>query len=153
MQGMFACSVIEGSTQGFTIDSDDFSLCEKADGLNPGKEAFLECFGINLGEDSAEGVVGRDSVGQLQELLEPSDLSFADLFDLGPGVCAAKNAAQGDDDDFKQVVAFGAVDAGVFQAREVIRDVTRLSFIQHHLLCRVAVDNTTIISAFYLLGT
>ena len=62
---------------------------QELDGGLIGIEVFVMEFGVvtgQAGEHSTECVVGRDTVGQLQELLEPIQLRLPELFDSDPPV-------------------------------------------------------------------
>src|SRR5205823_2950214 len=49
------------------------------------------------GKGAAEGVVGGDAVGQGQEAAKPVVLGVAELLDVGPGLGAADDGAQGEE--------------------------------------------------------
>ena len=59
---------------------------------------------VQASKDIAEGVVGRDAVGQFQEGLKPGQLAPAEELDVDPGI----GAADGDGQDVHQFVASGA---------------------------------------------
>ena len=70
---------------------------------------------VEPGEDAAEGVVGGDAVGQVEEAAEEVELGPAVALDLGPAVGPGQGAAQGQDDDIQQGVMSAALDAGIGQ--------------------------------------
>ena len=68
MDGGFARSRIVGTPKGFAIERDDLPFVGQFRGqrLNPRGETILEVLGRDPGEDTAEGVMRRNAVGQLQ---------------------------------------------------------------------------------------
>ena len=69
--------------------------------------------------------MGGDAVGQRQEALEPIVLGGAELLDVGPGLGAADDGTQGNQEDVTQEVFLGPVDAGVGQVGEVVGERQR----------------------------
>ena len=103
--------------------------------LGPGHEALLELLRVQPGADVAEGVVGRDAVGQFQEGLEPFQIALAEQFDVDPGVGAADDGADGNCNDVQQLVPLAPVDPGVLQRLEIIHNGRALPLSHHSPLC------------------
>jgi hypothetical protein len=78
-----AMGPVLGTAQGFTIDGDGFPLKRGGKLSGPTGEEVMESLGIELGEETAEGVVGGDAVGQFQEFLQPVKLGPAVFSHLG----------------------------------------------------------------------
>jgi hypothetical protein len=66
-----APGLVAGAAQSFSIDGKGFSLKRCGKLPHPAGEEVREPLGIEPGEETAEGVVGGDAVGQFQEFLEP----------------------------------------------------------------------------------
>jgi hypothetical protein len=94
-------------------------------GGHPAAEPLGERLGVQGGADPVEGVVGGDAVGQGQEVGEPFALGQAEGGDLLPGVGAAQDGAPGDGQDVGQQVRLVAVQAGVRQVGEHVREGQR----------------------------
>jgi hypothetical protein len=62
--------------QSLSINSDDLASGQGTDRLDPFQKAVPELLGIQMGKDSAKGVVGRDTIGQFQESLQPTLLGL-----------------------------------------------------------------------------
>jgi hypothetical protein len=67
-----------GSAKGFPIDGDGFAAEGLGHILHPLSKKRLKAFGIDPCKETAEGVVGRDTVGELEEFFEPCDFGVAD---------------------------------------------------------------------------
>ena len=85
------------------------------------KEAYgrpLEGVPINKGEDAPEGIVGRNSVLQAQELPQPPLLLFPKLGNLGPCGSVCKHGKERDEEDLRQGIVRHGVDPAVLHAAE-----------------------------------
>jgi hypothetical protein len=89
--------------------------------LHPSSKERLKAFGIDSCEETAEGVVGRDTVWQFEEVFEPCAFGAAELGDLCPGVGAADDGAKRDQEDVVEAVA-SVVTSGVLDAVEVFAE-------------------------------
>jgi hypothetical protein len=83
--------------------------------LHPGQEAGLERRRIEGGEDPAEGVMGGNAVGQVQELPEERLLAAPERLNGHPAVGPRDHGANGDGHDVEQGVALGALDPRIGQ--------------------------------------
>ena len=119
--GGFAVGLVAGAAQGLAIDGDGLALkrCGKLPG--PAGKEVMEPLGIKLGKETAEGVVGRDAVGQFQEFLKPVELGAAVFSHLGPGVGAADEGAKSKQEDIVKQVP-GVVTSGVLEAVEMFAE-------------------------------
>ena len=90
-----------------------------------GYEAVLRLRRVQPSKDSAEGVVARDAVGQLQEGLQPGQLAPAEAVDVDPGTAAADGGTDGDGRNVRQLVASGAFHPGIVQLSKVIGNIRR----------------------------
>jgi hypothetical protein len=50
--------------QSFSINSNDLTSGHGTELLNPFQETVPELLGIQVGEDPAKGIMGRDAIGQ-----------------------------------------------------------------------------------------
>ena len=113
--------MVPGAAQGFAIDGDGFTLKRFGKLLHPAGEEVMKPLGIKLGEETAEGVVGRDAVWQFQEFLKPVKLGPAVFSHLGPGVGAADEGAKSNQEDIVEQVP-GVVSSGVLEAVEMFAE-------------------------------
>jgi len=86
--------------------------------LHPLSKKRLKAFGIDHSEETAEGIVGRDTVGQFKEFFEPCDFGVAELSDLCPAVGAADDGAKRNHQDVVEAVA-SVVTSGMLDAVEM----------------------------------
>ena len=114
----FAIDLVVGSAKGFSIDGDGFTVEGLGYILHPLSKERLKAFGIDPCEETAEGVVGRDTVGQFKEFFEPCDFGVAELGDLCPGVGAADDGAKRDQEYVVEAMA-SVVTSGVLDAVEM----------------------------------
>ena len=116
-----AVGSVVGAAQGFSIDGDCFTLEGFGKLPHPAGEEVMEPLGIELGEETAEGVMGGDAVGQFQEFLKPVKLGAAVFSYLGPGVGAADEGAKSNQEDIVEQVP-GVVPSGVLDAVEMFAE-------------------------------
>src|SRR5579875_3343563 len=107
-------------TQGFAIDGDVPYTQDGADLVQPAEQGGLQGLGLETVEDTLEGVMGGEAIGQLQEALQPVQAFASEGFDVGPGVGAGDDGADGDGEDVAQQVTLAAVDAGIFETANVL---------------------------------
>jgi hypothetical protein len=72
----------------------------------------VEPAGVQELEDSGEGIVGRDAVGQFQEGLQPGFLGPSIGLDLNVGLAAGDDAAEDDEDIDESVLPVGGCSGG-----------------------------------------
>jgi hypothetical protein len=65
--GGFAVGLVAGAAPGLAIDGDGFALKRFGKLPGPAGKEVMEPLGIKLGKETAEGVMGRDAVWQVQE--------------------------------------------------------------------------------------
>ena len=121
VDGGAAIGPVMGTAQGFTIDGDGFTQKRYGKLPGPAGEEVMEPLGIELGEETAEGVVGGDAVGQFQEFLQPVKLGPAVFSHLGPGVGAADEGTKSNQEDIVEQVP-GVVTSGVLDAVEMFAE-------------------------------
>lgn len=107
-------------TQGFAIDGYVPYAQEDADLVQPTQQGGLQGLGLETIEEAIEGVVRGNAVGQFQEALQPVPTLVPEGFDVGSGVGAGDDGADGDGEDVAQEMTFAAVDAGVFETANVL---------------------------------
>ena len=78
----------------------------------------MKAFGIDPCEETAEGIVGGDAIGQFQEFFKPDDFRAAELSYLGPGVGAADDGTKSNQEHVVEAVS-GVVMPGVLDAVEM----------------------------------
>jgi hypothetical protein len=105
--------------QGFLIHGNHLALGDVRHGLNPIQKVSLELFRIQAGEDAAKGVVGGDTVGQLQKGREPVEFGMAEAFYIHPAVGTADHGADSNDQDIQQLMTFAALNSRVFRVGEM----------------------------------
>ena len=88
-------------------------------------KAAVEGTRVDALKDTLEGVMGRNTIGQCEETLQPSMALFAKRVDLLPIIGATQDGTKGDNDDVEQLMSFVAVDARVFELAEMVFDGKR----------------------------
>ncbi len=91
VNGVLLGGPVETPAQRLAVNGDVFSSRISSEVAHKGLENFFEGVGVQGGKDAPEGVVGRDSVFQLQEGLKPLPARLSKLFDLSPALGAAQN--------------------------------------------------------------
>ena len=105
MDGRFTVFFVVRSSKGFTINSDGFATERHGHIVYPPDEELIEAVWIDSGKEASEGVVRRNSVGQLQKWFEPLDFGSAIFSDLSPRVRPADDAAKSDQEHIVKTVA------------------------------------------------
>lgn len=72
------------AAQGFAINGDDLTAGQWAEILHPIEEALLERLWLKAGKETAKGIVGRYTVWQLEEGVEPVFFGLAKQLNLFP---------------------------------------------------------------------
>ena len=93
-----------GTAERLAIDGDMLDVDRRCDRLNPRAETRLERLRLDSVENALVSVMGRDTLGQVQETPKPVAAPFAEGLDLLPVLCTRDDGAQGDDDDVLQRV-------------------------------------------------
>ena len=122
MDGALLTGPVIGTAGRLAVNGHHFTRQQFGDGLGPGNEAVLQLRRVQTSEDIAEGVVGRDAVGQFQEALKPGQLALAEELDVNPGIGAADGGANGDGQDVHQFMMPGALHPWVIQVSEMIEN-------------------------------
>ena len=104
-----------GATQGLAVDGYMLDPQSGTDGLHPFPKASLERLGLEPIEDTLEGVVRGDAVGQLQEGAQPVAAFASEGHDLLPILGPGDDRAQSDDDDVLQAVQAPVGSPGVLE--------------------------------------
>ena len=112
VQGLVAGRAVARAAQGLAVDR-HLARHQVGHGGHPTPEAGLELHGVDQGEEAAEGVVGGDAVGQLQEAAQPLQLGVAEALDGHPVVRTAQDSTQGHRNHIQQLVPLAALDAWV----------------------------------------
>src|SRR5437899_7143152 len=100
----FATRPIRRTAHGFAINGHHTPLRRLKDRRDPTREALLKLLRIEQGKYAPEGIMRWNTMGQFQERFQPGVLGLAIPFDIRPTFAAAKDGAQGDDDDIDQVM-------------------------------------------------
>jgi hypothetical protein len=135
-----------GTAQRLAVDGDDLTGDHRADRRRPRAETRLERFGRQQREDASEGIVRRDTVGQLQELPKPGLLRAAELCDGHPAVGAGERRRNGEDHHVEQVVPAPQRIARVFQHAEVAHE-GGIGFRRRHRRSSISHKNLRIVAA------
>jgi hypothetical protein len=88
--------------------------------MQPAQQGGLQGLGLEAVEDTLEGVVRRDAVGQLQKALQPEAAFASEGFDIGPRVGTGEDGADSDGEDIGEEVTFAAVEAGVVKTANML---------------------------------
>ena len=88
----------------FSINSDYLASGHFTDRLYPFQKAVLELLGIQERENPAEGIVGRDAVGQLQKSLQPLFFGFTEYLQVNPAIRSTDNTTNGDGHNVDELV-------------------------------------------------
>ena len=140
MDGLLACPVVVGAAHRLAVDGHHLSGQQVCHPLAPLQEALLEALlepvRIQAGEHVAEGVTGRDAlgqiqIGQIQKGAEPFLLALAAKLHVDPGVRAADDGANGDGDVVQQLVPLAPVNPRVLQFPKTLHDGRSLPFPHH----------------------
>lgn len=107
------------AAQGLAVEGDDFAGQRLAQPLGPGREGLRKLRGIQRREDPPESVVAGDALGQPEQAAQPCALRFAELLHLREALRAAKQRAEGEDQDVAERMAFGALHPRVGELGEV----------------------------------
>src|SRR5205814_6413128 len=86
---------------------------------DPGTETALKGNGVQTVEETLEGIVRWDAVGQSEEASQPRLPTLGPGNDFRPGIGATQDGADGDHDDVQEQVQTPMGTARVFQLAEV----------------------------------
>jgi hypothetical protein len=75
---------VVGATHGLAVEGDDLSWEHTGNRLHPTLKARLEVPGIESGKDPIEGVMGGNTVRQVQEASKPVSFRLSEQFDIVP---------------------------------------------------------------------
>ena len=128
---LLARPIVVRTAHCLAVDSHHLARQKGRHRLGPLHEAPLELLRVQPGENVAEGVVGRDSVGQVQKGAEPLLLALAEHLHIDPGIGAANHGADGNGHDVQQLVPLAPLYPWVLQALKMIHDRRPLP-IHHH---------------------
>ena len=110
------------AAQRLAIEGHDLAGQRRAQALGPGGESLGKLRGVEQSEDTPEGVVAGDAVGQCEQALEPVALGLAELLDVHKALGTAEQRAEGDEQNVVERMAFGAREARVFEVVEVVAE-------------------------------
>ena len=97
--------MLEAVAKALAIDGHELAAGELDHRGHPLLEAAFEGLGVQAAKDIAEGVVGGDAMGQVQEGPQPGELGPAILWHCGPAVGPGHHREQGDGEAIDQPVA------------------------------------------------
>ena len=104
----------------FAVERDNGPMGQRCDGAGPGQKAGLKALRIEAGKDAANGIMRGNAVGQGQESLEPMAFTLAKEFHILKSFAARQKRTHGNDQDIKEVVLLGSLDARVFSVVEMV---------------------------------
>ena len=110
------------AAQRLAIEGHDLAGQRRAQALGPGGESLGKLRGVEQSEDTPEGVVAGDAVGECEQALEPVALGLAELLDVHKALGTAEQRAEGDEQNVVERMAFGAREARVFEVVEVVAE-------------------------------
>ena len=93
-----------GVAQRLTVDGDVRQVQGLTGRRDPGTETALKGNGVQTVEETLEGIVRWDAVGQGEEASQPRLPTLGPGNDFRPGIGAAQDGADGDHDDVQQQV-------------------------------------------------
>ncbi len=120
MQRRLVAPAVEGSPHRLAVDSDDLPLDGPGKRARPRQEAGLEGVRVNEQEDPPEGVMRGNTMGQGQELLQPSELAAAVQGDIFPALGAGDHGAHGNHYNIQESVFDLAGTAGIHDPGEML---------------------------------
>src|SRR5262245_45243085 len=109
-----------GATQGLAVDGDVFDGQGLLNGRHPRSEAGLKGMGLEPIEDTFEGVMRGDAVGQFEKPFEPVAALTTKGLDLLPILSAGNDGTQSNDDDILEQMQAAVCSSGVLQLPEVV---------------------------------
>jgi hypothetical protein len=116
------------AAQGFAIERDHLSIPELDLCINPLEQTAFELSRFKHAQNTREGVVRGDVIGQLQKLLQPFLFRIAKGPHLGRVFGSTDHRAQADDDDVDQPMSFIAVNGESGKSeRQLISVATEIS--------------------------
>ena len=101
--------------RGLAVDGPDLARHGRPESGRPLPEAGEQGGGIEAGGGAAEGIVGRDAAGQVEEATEDVELAVAEALEVSPAASAARGADR-QEEDVAQGVTPGTVPARVGQS-------------------------------------
>lgn len=88
--------------------------------MQPTQEGGLWRFWLEAVKDTLEGVMAGDAIGHFEEALQPVQALACEGFDIGPGVGAGDDGADGDGEDVAEQVALTAVKVGILERANLL---------------------------------
>ena len=85
-------------------------------------EALGKRLGFNSDEDVAKSIVRRNAIGQLEKLLEPTDLGASELLHGREGVGPTNRGTHGDEEDIAEFVQLRALHAWILDFGKVAEE-------------------------------
>ena len=110
--GPLTLAFVVRAAQCLAVKGDDLLVSDLRHGTHPIEKALLKGFGVESRQDSAEGVMRGDAVGEFEELAQPSFFGEAELFHIGEAISAADDGTGGNEEDVNEFVV-----ATIFLAR------------------------------------
>ena len=101
VKGPLARMAVVGAAYRFAINGHHLSGQQLRHSLAPFHEAFLEAVRVQTGEYVTEGIMGRDTVGQLREGAKPFLLAHSEHGHMNPGVGPTNHRTYGCSDDVR----------------------------------------------------
>jgi len=89
------------------------------DGLHPGHEAVLKLGGVDVGKYPANGVVGRNAVGQIEKRVEPRLLEAAKFSDGDLAIGPTDDRRERNHHDVQQRMVAGALLPGIIDGSKI----------------------------------
>jgi hypothetical protein len=121
---------VKGGSHRLAIQRDKGPFGELCDGLGPGQEALLKALRVEACKHAAKGVMRGNPMRQGQEGLQPWQLALAKEFHILKAFPTSQQGAQGNDQNIKEVVLLGPVNARVLSVSEML-DNRRINVDRH----------------------
>ena len=115
MQRRLAAGPVERAAQHLAVDGDN-ALIGFGEPCHEPLEDGTELLGVKQAEQAAEGVVAGQAILQLEEATQERLLRYGERRHVGRALTAAQDGAQGDHQQFVQVVQTGIAGPRVLQS-------------------------------------
>jgi hypothetical protein len=101
------------TTQRLAVYRDD-PFDRLADPLHPLHKTRFKLLRVEKGKDPSKGIVGRNPIGQLEQLHKKGFFGFPECFDLHPSICSAQDSTNRQNDAIPQAMQPGPFHSRVF---------------------------------------
>ena len=108
--------------EGLAINGNNLPADELSQTLRPTAKTVGKLLRIKQGKDSAEGIVTRDTIGQLKNRASPFQPGIAEILEVHETLCATQHRAKSDHENIVERMRFGPVNPGICEKGEMKSD-------------------------------